>query len=95
MDIFRIGTQIQQTVKSMGRLRVIANVMLKFGFSELLQRMRLGKFNFLEKRESKRIVESMTLPQRIRACFEELGPTFIKLGQLLSIRPDLVPPEFV
>lgn len=95
MDIFRVGTQIQQTVKSMGRLRVIANVMLKFGFSELLQRMKLGRFNFLEKKESKKIAESMTLPQRVRSCFEELGPTLIKLGQLLSIRPDLVPPEFV
>ncbi|MHB1125853.1 MAG: ABC1 kinase family protein [Bacillota bacterium] len=37
---------------------------------------------------------SAPLPSRVRMMLEDLGPTFIKLGQLLSIRPDLVPPEF-
>jgi ubiquinone biosynthesis protein len=36
-----------------------------------------------------------TLPQRTRKVFEELGGAYLKLGQLLSIRPDLVPPEFI
>ncbi|MFT8447512.1 MAG: AarF/ABC1/UbiB kinase family protein, partial [Liquorilactobacillus nagelii] len=34
-------------------------------------------------------------PEEIRAAFEELGPTFIKAGQLLSTRPDLVSPTFI
>jgi ubiquinone biosynthesis protein len=34
-------------------------------------------------------------PARLRAALEELGPTFAKLGQILSTRPDLVPPEVV
>src|SRR5262249_35831165 len=33
--------------------------------------------------------------QRLRAALEELGPTFAKLGQILSTRPDLLPPEFI
>src|SRR5262245_53959673 len=32
-------------------------------------------------------------PARLRAALEELGPTFCKLGQILSTRPDLIPPE--
>ncbi len=35
------------------------------------------------------------MPERMRASFEELGPTFVKLGQLLASRPDLVPEDYV
>ena len=34
-------------------------------------------------------------PARLREALEELGPTFAKLGQILSTRPDLIPPEVV
>ncbi len=40
-------------------------------------------------------VEELTIPQRVRHTLEELGPTFIKLGQLLSTRPDLLPPPYI
>ena len=36
-----------------------------------------------------------TTPEHLRLALEELGPTFIKLGQILSTRPDLLPPDFV
>ena len=40
-------------------------------------------------------VERLTRPQRLRMAFEELGPTYIKLGQVLSTRPDLIPMDFI
>lgn len=38
--------------------------------------------------------EKLSTAERLRLCFEQLGPTFVKLGQLLSTRPDLIPEEF-
>lgn len=40
-------------------------------------------------------VPEADLPRRVRETFEALGPTFVKLGQILSVRPDIVPPEYV
>lgn len=40
-------------------------------------------------------LRTMSLPARVRMAFEELGPTFVKFGQMLSVRPDFVSPNFI
>ncbi len=65
----------------------------KNGFQNVAEKIRLGRF--LLERFSKPGIDSYTPAERMRMAFEELGPTFVKLGQLLATRPDLVPREFV
>lgn len=79
------------TVRDLGRLREIAVVLAKHGFSELVQRTGLASLVPGKRAET----EELRLPVRVRLVLEELGPSFVKLGQLLSTRADLLPAEVI
>lgn len=83
-----------KTLKNAARMRTIASVFAKHGFHQLLEKIRLGQF-ILERLSASPEIEKYSVAERIRMSFEELGPTFVKLGQLLATRPDLVPEEYV
>ncbi len=59
----------------------------------MVEKARLGRY--ILNRFSSAEVTEQSAPVRLRRSFEELGPTFVKLGQLLATRPDLVPAEFI
>lgn len=80
-------------LRNAARLRTIASVFARYGFQNIAERIRLGRF--LIERLSGIDVDQFTPAERLRMAFEELGPTFVKLGQLLATRPDLVPEDFV
>lgn len=65
----------------------------KHGFQNLLERAGLKRFG-LGRFTAQNSLDSHSVPERLRMSFEELGPTFVKLGQLLATRPDLIPVEF-
>lgn len=80
------------TVKDLGRLREIAGVLARYGFEELVQNTGLG--SLVSAKRAARVAE-LSRAQRIRSVLQELGPSFIKLGQILSTRPDLIPDDIV
>jgi ubiquinone biosynthesis protein len=82
---------ILDTVRDLGRLREIAGVLARHGFGELLQRTGLGGLVPGRRAES----SEPGLAVRVRLVLEELGPSFVKLGQLMSTRADLLPADVI
>lgn len=81
----------QRKLKRSARL---ISVLSKYGFKDMLARMNSG--NKVEiPSNSDEIVSKGTVYERIRLVLEELGPTFVKLGQTFSNREDLLPPELI
>ena len=72
------------------RLREIAHVLTKYGFGYLVNTFKLPKIVSRKKRKLE-----LTRGERIRFIFEELGVTYIKFGQILSTRPDIIPNDII
>jgi ubiquinone biosynthesis protein len=98
LSIRKIGV-IGRTYRHLNRYRQILTVLFKYGFGDLLEMLKIDQYlevglQMISRTRHLRF-EKLTRPQRLRMVFEELGPPYIKLGQILSTRPDLIPLEFV
>jgi len=83
----------------LGRLHEIASILIRYGFADMVRRM--GMANALERAGRALLwkhadeLAHLEPPARVRRALEDLGPTFVKLGQLLATRVDLFEPEWI
>jgi ubiquinone biosynthesis protein len=91
--------QALSAARDLGRVQDIAAVLIRYGFGDLVQRVgmsgaleKAGKALHWKKAEE---LARLTSPERMRRVLEELGPTFVKLGQVLATRVDLFGPEWL
>lgn len=81
------------------RIRQIIGVMSRHGFGQLVEQLGMQRFISIGRRvltfkQQPLPGHRLNAPERLRMAFEELGPSFIKLGQVLACRPDMLPIEY-
>ncbi len=83
--------------KHLQRYRQVIAVLTKYGFGEFFGQIRAWERAHIERgilhHEQK--INNLTTAERIRMALEELGPTFVKMGQMLSTRPDILPQNYI
>lgn len=92
--------KVSKRYRHLRRYQQIIGIILKYGFENIIDAMNIDHYiesglqliPFVKTHEK---VEKFSRNQRIRMALEELGPTFIKMGQILSSRPDLIPVDLL
>jgi len=97
-SIRKIGV-ISRTYRHLNRYQQIVRVLFKYGFQEFVEGLGIDQYVEiglqLISRQRREQLESLSRAERVRLAIEELGPSFIKIGQILSTRPDLIPLEYI
>ena len=82
-----------KTLMSLGRFKDISMILIKYGFDDLAHRLGIPGIELIKK--VPRANHKLGTFERIRYALEDLGPTFVKFGQIMSQRPDLLPPSLI
>ena len=105
MDIVKTGIELSKTIKNVSRAKEIISVFWRNGFDEIMAKTKLHRllpgFVIPKVRYEQAYKDSRDkdfweiIGFRLRKSFEELGPSFIKLGQLISSREDILDPHLI
>ncbi len=82
-----------RNLRRIKRSRQIIRVLVKYSLDYFVDRQKTALWLKIKKRSEN--YQKLNGPKRLRLALEELGPTFVKFGQVLSTRPDFLPPTFV
>ena len=83
-------------VNHLPRYREVVYVLMKHGFGFIFDRFTLRRFKYGKTKSNQQVdFRSPSAARHLREAFEELGAAFVKLGQLLSVRPDLLAPAYI
>ena len=92
-------TIIFKELEKIKRIKKLSDVLMKYGFEEILSRSelekRLPKRIAGRNREKIKDIKSRTIYERVRMALEEMGPAYVKFGQMLSNRNDILPEEMI
>ncbi|MDZ4149548.1 ABC1 kinase family protein, partial [Methylicorpusculum sp.] len=85
--------------RDFGRVHEITSILIRYGFGDLVQRLGIAGIveragHVLHWHEIDELT-TMEPPERVRRVLEEMGPTFVKLGQIFATRPDLFSPPWI
>lgn len=98
VSIRKIGV-IGRTYRHLNRYRQILTILFKYGFGDIIDRLKIDQYIEVGlqmlSRNKRENVEKLSRAERIRLLLEELGPSFIKFGQILSTRPDIIPADIL
>lgn len=106
MDLVKAGIGLSKTIRNVGRFQEIVMIFARNGFDEFVHQKNIKNMpDFVVPKSDNPLSEELKnksekdwnqiLGSRLRKCFEELGPTFIKFGQLLSTREDIFHASFI
>jgi ubiquinone biosynthesis protein len=82
-----------KTLAGLGRFKDIIMILMKYGFDDMIDRLDIPGIQLIKKVH--KVDHELGTFGRIRCALEDLGPSFVKFGQIMSLRPDLLPPQLI
>ena len=82
-----------KTLAGLARFKDIVMILMKYGFDDVISRLEIPGIELIKKIHKGN--DELGTFERMRYALEDLGPTFVKFGQIMSLRPDMLPPQLI